>query len=418
MGGRGYLLSVPYLVDMEKNQQYKKSLQSRLAKLHRNAQNLGMPHDGAPRGAFLDALHYESGVKDAVLAEFPRQPSMAFMAGLDPNHSNYAFDKLVSSALCDFQMGDQCHRDMMARTINPDKPGEKQEDLKPMSVSKQLVLDVRSICTLYLVHAKTWFRDNIEHNTARKERLEHFSQRHDALKHSLWHEVFPHMRSVESRRGMPRVPRVFLEHLARVVGVDLADTNLAWGYQTQVHYCHEVELFRCMFQQSVMVRALPSPIDGRREDVEDGVSTKKKTALVSSLVGEHLDRLKLPHRIQGLQNAKLLSLMCAEAGIHKASGTTDLDSICHELEVLLCPTQRNQISENLATVLLQIGFLRVHTRRSLKAAMPIIAHNNTKLGMLVLQFQQFMIGCSCPERIAALTSKWTNNQKGAPRQDV
>lgn len=70
MGARGLLLSVPELVSRETNQAYKASLKPRLARLRRQASQLGLPNAGLPVGAFVDTLGFEGGLKTAVREEF------------------------------------------------------------------------------------------------------------------------------------------------------------------------------------------------------------------------------------------------------------------------------------------------------------------------------------------------------------
>ena len=113
---------------------------------------------------------------------------------------------------------------------------------------------------------------------------------------------------------------------------------------------------------------------------------------------------------EGFTVGRELALVCAQAGVQKASGTTDVDAICYELEVMLLRKQVNTMIADLANLLYKIVFLRVHARRFLKGALPTIAHHQTTLGVLVLQVQQFLLLVRSPEHLALTIRRWSSAQ--------
>ena len=79
---------------------YTRSLKPKLARLRRQASELGIPNSGKPLGAFVDTLVFEAGLKAAVREELhgikcSADPGTAladdFQVGKDGNHLNCHF---------------------------------------------------------------------------------------------------------------------------------------------------------------------------------------------------------------------------------------------------------------------------------------------------------------------------------------
>ena len=427
MGVRGLLLSVPMLVRRETNQAYKLSLKPRLARLRRQASQLGMPNAGLPMGAFVDTLGFEAGLTEAVREEYhgivsAADPSRAladgFQVGKDGSHLNWHLEKYASKLTFDYELGVDCHRDMIARHNNPDPTADAQRVLAPGSWQNLLVLVpvLQALLCRWAGAAREYYRANVAGQEMASS-VKIFLERSDVVIHPLWDRVFPKAAEARStkRRGCARVPRVFVERLAHVVGAILHAASHAWGYTSDREWTEEVECFRSMFSVAVYSVGHPSWLEGRREEVCESeevnkAAPRRQTPLVTEVISKHLDNLLTARIRHGLRVGRELALVCAQAGVQKASGTTDIDSLCHELEVLMLRRQVTTLSPERAQMIFKTLFLRVHSRRQLKGALPIIAQGQTTLGLLVLQIQQLLMLGRSPEHLAGTIEAWSAAQ--------
>ena len=180
--------------------------------------------------------------------------------------------------------------------------------------------------------------------------------------------------------------------MANVLKVDLHPASLAWGYASLPEWRREVKLFKCFFAVPVVGVRKPSWLDGRREQVNGDDVGFRKAAVPNSLLATkpittHLRNLTAPRSESGLLATRDLMLMCLEAGVKKANGTTDVDVLRHHLEVLMLRKQFNTVSERRALMLFKLAFLRIHTQRSHRGLLPTLAHNSSHLGVLLLHLE-------------------------------
>ncbi|CAK0845978.1 unnamed protein product, partial [Prorocentrum cordatum] len=352
VGARGMLLSVPELIRQETNRAYKLSLKPKLARLRRQASALGMPSCGLPVGAFVDTLGFEAGLKEAVAEEFhgvvdcgdPRRLlSDGFQVGKDGNHLNWHFEKYAPKHSCDFHLGSDCHRDMIARHNNPDRPGSARREYPggPWQAVGALAVHLRALLDRWAGAARKYLREAVAGQPSEKL-LREFAQRADVVIHPVWERVFPEAaanRTVK-RKGAVKVPRVFVERLAHLLDVALHEATPAWGYACEQEWTEEVDCFRAYFSTAVYTVGPPSWSQDARDHVRESeeeprAAAGRQVALVTPVVNKHLDNLLTPRIRRGLQVGRELALVCAQAGVQKASGTTDIDALCHELEILL-----------------------------------------------------------------------------------
>lgn len=252
IGARGMLLSVPLLVRRETNQAYKQSLKPRLARLRRQASAIGMPNSGLPMGAFVDTLGFEAGLKEAVCEEFhgivnSSDPSRAletgFQVGKDGNHLNWHFEKYAPKHSFDYDLGSDCHRDMIARHNNPDRPDDAQR--VAVSGSWQALVPLTAVLLGMLNGwagaARRYFQEHVA-GTDSELSVKAFVQRSDVVIHPLWKRVFPDadVARTTRRKGAVAVPRVFVERLAHLLGAQLHQASLAWGYADDREWTEEV----------------------------------------------------------------------------------------------------------------------------------------------------------------------------------
>ena len=186
------------------------------------------------------------------------------------------------------------------------------------------------------------------------------------------------------------VPRVFVERLAHLLEVQLHKASLAWGYADDREGTEEVDCFRAYFSTAVYSEGHPSWLQESRDGVRESEEVTQKLSrrqmpLVTPLIGKHLNNLLTDRIRHGLRVGRELALVCAQAGVEKASGTTDIDALCNELEILLLRRGVTALSPAHAGMIFKTLFLRVHARRQLKGALPTIAHGQTTLGILILQ---------------------------------
>ena len=73
------------------------------------------------------------------------------------------------------------------------------------------------------------------------------------------------------------------------------------------------------------------------------------------------------------------------------------------------------ISPDRAKMIFKTLFLRVHTRRQLKGALPSIAGGQTTLGILILQIQQLWMLRGSPAHMTSLLRAWSAAQPALPR---
>ena len=427
MGVRGLLLSVPQLIRRETNQAYKLSLKPKLSRLRRLASQLGMPNSGLPVGGFVDTLGFEAGFKQAVKEEFhgimrSDDPRCAladgFQVAKDGNHLNWHFEKYAPMQSFDFDLGKDCHRDMVARHNNPDpEPGAHRAIASgPWQHLLVLVPALHALLDRWAGPAREFYRTTVV-GTPVEAPLRAFVMRCDAVIHPLWNHVFPEVaaKRQSKRRGCVTVPRVFVERLAHILGVALHKASLAWGYTSDGEWTEEVECFRAYFSTCVYTSGHPSWLADQREQNRESeevtkTAPRQQTPLVTPIVDKHLDNLLSARIRHGLRVGRELALLCAQAGVQKASGTTDIDSLCHELEVLMLRRQVTTLSPARAQMIFKVLFLRVHTRRQLKGALPILANGQTTLGILILQIQQLLMLSRSPTHLAATVRAWSEAQ--------
>ena len=73
------------------------------------------------------------------------------------------------------------------------------------------------------------------------------------------------------------------------------------------------------------------------------------------------------------------------------------------------------LSPESAEMIFKTLFLRVHTRRQLKGALPTLAHGQTTLGVLILQIQQLLMLSRSPAHMATTLSAWEKAQPASTR---
>ena len=432
IGARGMLLSIPLLVRRETNEAYKVSLKPKLARLRRQASELGFPNSGLPVGAFVDTLGFEAGLKEAVCEEFhgvidssdsSRALADDFQVGKDGNHLNWHFEKYAPKQSFDYELGSDCHRDMIARHNNPDRPDDAQRDAlrRPWKHLLPLVPVLLALMTRWAGAARRYFQECVVGRDT-EGKLKNFVQTCDVIIHPLWGRVFPEVAANRTirRRGSVQVPRVFVERLAHLLGVVLHKASLAWGYATDEEWSEEVDCFGAYFATSIYTIGSPNWMQEARDatrESEEVVPKKssRQMPLATPVIEKHLANLLSARIRHGLRVGRELALLCAQAGVAKASGTTDLDALCHELEILLLRRGVTTLDPNLARMIFKTLFLRVHTRRMLKGALPTIARGQTTLGVLILQIQQFLALSQSPEHMALTVRAWTGAQADLAR---
>lgn len=313
---------------------------------------------------------------------------------------------------------------MIARHNNPDPTAAAHRVVATGSWKHLLILVpvLQALTSRYAGAAWDYYRIHVAGTEVAKA-LSSFLQRCDVVIHPLWDKVFVGAALIRTttRRGCVRVPRVFVERLARVVVATLHTASLAWGYTSDDEWSEEVESFQTIFTFPVVYTVGHSSwLEGRREEHQESEEIIKKESrrqvrLVTPVTSKHLDNMLTERIRHGLRVGRELSLLCAQAGLNKASGTTDLDSLCHELEVLLLRRQVNTLSPERARMIFKTLFLRVHSRRQLKGALPIMAQGQTTLGLLILQIQQLLMLSRSPRHLAETIRLWTESQPALAR---
>ena len=115
------------------------------------------------------------------------------------------FEKYASSQSFDFQLGADCHRDMVARHNNPDRPVEAQRSVVPGSWRALLVLTsvLRALLGRWAGAARKHYQTSVV-GTDVVGPSKAVVQRCDILAHPLWYHVFHEAATVRTitRRGV------------------------------------------------------------------------------------------------------------------------------------------------------------------------------------------------------------------------